>query len=550
MSAQVKSIGQWTATSSRPVFEPDRFSEIISNVREPIHIVINPANQMIGLAVDGTVGSENAAGNTSDTPPHPSYPLVGTVPALYPEWLGDQEFQKTHKTRFAYVGGAMARGITSVDMVIELAKCGMLCFFGSAGLSLKAVEENVTRIKSELEPLGLSWGSNLIHTPAKPELEESMVELYLRLGVHRISAAAFMTISKNIVHYSCKGLHKDAQGKVCRTNHVFAKISRPEVAKHFMSPAPGSILKALVAEGKLTEEEAALAAQVPLAEDITVEADSGGHTDNRPLTVLFSTIAKLRQEMAEKHGYDTKIRLGAAGGLGSPESVAAAFALGASYVLLGSVHQSCIESGMSEEGKKMLATACMADTIMTPSPDMFEIGGKVQVLKKGTLMGVRGNQLYEVYSKYRSIDDIPQDVRENIEKMIFRTTLDSVWENTKKHKLTRATGMNDIERAEKDPKFKMASIFKWYLAKTSQWAINCDSERCMDYQIWCGPAMGAFNEWVKGTSFEHPENRKVKQVALNLMEGAARITKAQQLRTYGVPVPDNAFSYIPITIET
>jgi trans-AT polyketide synthase/acyltransferase/oxidoreductase domain-containing protein len=29
-----------------------------------------------------------------------------------------------------------------------------------------------------------------------------------------------------------------------------------------------------------------------------------------------------------------------------------------------------------------------------------------------------------------------------------------------------------------------------------------DETRRMDYQIWCGPAMGAFNDWVRGSFLE------------------------------------------------
>ena len=57
--------------------------------------------------------------------------------------------------------------------------------------------------------------------------------------------------------------------------------------------------------------------------------------------------------------------------------------------------------------------------------------------------------------------------------------------------------------------------------------------------------MGAFNAWAKGSFLEPPENRGAVQIALNLLEGATAITRAQQLRTYGVPVPSAAFSFRP-----
>jgi hypothetical protein len=57
--------------------------------------------------------------------------------------------------------------------------------------------------------------------------------------------------------------------------------------------------------------------------------------------------------------------------------------------------------------------------------------------------------------------------------------------------------------------------------------------------------MGAFNRWVKGSFLEDPASRTAVQVARNLLEGAAVVTRAQQLRTYGVPVPSAAFHFTP-----
>ena len=95
----------------------------------------------------------------------------------------------------------------------------------------------------------------------------------------------------------------------------------------------------------------------------------------------------------------------------------------------------------------------------------------------------------------------------------------------------------------------MALLFRWYLGSSSHWAIEGNSERQLDYQIWCGPAMGAFNDWVKGSFLEAPANRSVVQIALNLLEGAAVLTRAQQLRVMGVPVPDEAFRFAPRPLE-
>ena len=91
----------------------------------------------------------------------------------------------------------------------------------------------------------------------------------------------------------------------------------------------------------------------------------------------------------------------------------------------------------------------------------------------------------------------------------------------------------------------MALCFRWYLGLSSRWAIAGEASRRLDFQIWCGPAMGAFNDWVKGSFLEPAEARSVTQIALNLLEGAAVATRAHQLRSYGAPVPNTAFRFRP-----
>ena len=60
--------------------------------------------------------------------------------------------------------------------------------------------------------------------------------------------------------------------------------------------------------------------------------------------------------------------------------------MGAAYILTGSVNQSSVEAGTSETVRHMLADAGQADVTMAPAADMFDIGVKIQVLKRGTMV--------------------------------------------------------------------------------------------------------------------------------------------------------------------
>ncbi len=149
----------------------------------------------------------------------------------------------------------------------------------------------------------------------------------------------------------------------------------------------------------------------------------------------------------------------------------------------------------------------MADVIMAPSADMFEMGVKVQVLKNGTLFPMRAQKLYEVYSRCNAIEEIPAEDREKLERQIFRRDLESVWADTVKFFAERDP--SQIERANNNPKRKMALIFRWYLGLSSRWSNSGEAGREIDYQIWCGPSMGTFNDWARGTYLAEPVQRRV-----------------------------------------
>jgi trans-AT polyketide synthase, acyltransferase and oxidoreductase domains len=315
------------------------------------------------------------------------------------------------------------------------------------------------------------------------------------------------------------------------------------VAEKFMSPPPGELLARLVARGQLTEREAQLAARVPVAEDVTVEADSGGHTDNQPLGAVLPVILALRDTVAARFGYPHRIRVGAAGGLGCPQGVAAAFALGAAYVLTGSVNQLAIESGVSDDARAMLAEADIADVTMAPDADMFEMDVRVQVLRRGTMFAPRAQRLYEVYRSHPSVEAIPASLRATLERDVLHASLAEIWAETRSYWLARDP--NELTRAEQNPKHQMALIFRWYLGNSSRWAIRGEVSRRTDYQLWAGPAVGAFNRWTAGSFLAAPAERTVTQIALNLLEGAAVTTRAHQARSYGVPVPAHAFTFVP-----
>jgi trans-AT polyketide synthase, acyltransferase and oxidoreductase domains len=494
------------------------------------------------------VRTERGVGVTTTAPNHwPNHQgtVVAALGPLSPQRLGSAQFTAQHGITYAYMAGAMAGGIASEDLVIALARAGMLGSFGAAGLLPERIERALKRFEAEIG--GLPFAANLIHSPSEDALERGAVELFLRHRVRCVEASAFMDLTPNVVRYRVAGLSRGAGDRPVIGNRLIAKVSRPEVAHRFLLPPPQQIVDDLATRGLISVEQAALASTVPMADDITVEADSGGHTDRRPLTALFGTIVRLRDAVQRERRYPNPPRVGAAGGIGTPQAAAAAFALGADYVVTGSVNQSCIESGTSPAARQLLATAGIADCEMAPAADMFELGVELQVLRKGTLFPMRAKRLYELYRGYAGIDELPAAERARLEEQVFRRPIAAVWEDVVGYFTRRDP--DQLTRAERDPKRKMALIFRWYLGMASRWATVGDPDRSADYQIWCGPAMGAFNEWVRGTYLAAPENRRVADVAIHLLVGAAFATRVHQLALSGVRLPSSCAEYRPVPLD-
>jgi trans-AT polyketide synthase, acyltransferase and oxidoreductase domains len=502
----------------------------LRSVREPLYLLKTDAGLVARVGAPTGFDIEGA--------------VAGYAPASLPENLGDAGFCRDLGIRYPYIGGSMAKGISSAAIAEELARAGMLGFFGAAGLPFSQVEEAAARLSSSLGDL--PYGFNLIHSPHELDLEQALAELYIKRNVRLVEASAFLDLTLPLVRYAVHGIKRAADGRIVTPNRIIAKISREELAAKFFAPAPEKFLRELVASGAITTEQAELAAQVPLAQDVTAEADSGGHTDNRPAIALFPTIASLAARFEQQYRYDRKLRVGLAGGISTPASAAAAFAMGAAYVMTGSVNQACVESGTSDAVRALLAETRQADVTMAPAADMFEMGVTVQVLKRGTMFPMRAAKLYEIYRAHKSVEEIPAAEREKLEKNFFQATIEEIWRDTRAYFLKRDPAQ--VERSERDPKHKMALVFRWYLGMAAHWAKDGADNRRMDYQVWCGPAMGAFNEWTAGSFLEKAGNRKVVTVALNILHGAAQLNRVNFLRCQGIDLPQESFSPEPLEL--
>jgi trans-AT polyketide synthase/acyltransferase/oxidoreductase domain-containing protein len=439
---------------------------------------------------------------------------------ISPQALGAASFRADYGLRYAYLCGAMYKGISSKEMVVAAGRAGLLAYLGTGGMRLHALDESIQYIQRELGG-HYPYGMNLLSNLDRQDLEMQTVQLFLRRGVMKVEAAAYMEISLALVAFRLAGLRRAQSGRIEASNRILAKVSRPEVAEAFMRPAPEALVRQLCEQGLLTPEQAELGRHLPMAQDICVEADSGGHTDRGNPYVLMPSIQGLRDRVMAEQRYAMPIRIGAAGGIGSPQAALAAFMLGADFIMTGSINQCTVEAGTSESVKDMLQGMNVQDTAYAPAGDMFEVGAKVQVLKKGVLFPSRASKLYELYNRFDSLDEIDGRTRSQIEEKYFRRSFEEVWKETREY-YTHANPAK-LVAAERNPKQKMALIFRWYFVHTTRLAMRGTADHRVDYQIHAGPAMGVFNQWVRGTPLEDWRNRRVAHLAELLMAETAKL---------------------------
>jgi len=431
------------------------------------------------------------------------------------ESLGSQAFKKDYGIKYAYVAGGMTKGISSAEWVIKLGQAGLMGYFGTGGLTIPEVESNIQHIQRTLQT-GQAYGMNVFHEPSRPHYEADLFDLFLKHNIACVELGAFMQITPATVKYRVKGLRRDATGNVVSPHKIMAKVSRLETIDLFLSPPPKRIVDKLLATQQISAIEAELSQSIPMADDLCIEADAGGQVYMTMMTLLPAAIQQ-RNQLVAKYGYKKSVRIGAAGGIGTPEAASATFMLGAEFILTGSINQCTVEAATSHTVKDILQQLTVQDTTYAPAGEMFELGAKHQVIRQGVFFPARANKLYDLYQHCQSIDDIDAKTKKQIEETYFHRSFESVYEEIK-------TLMPEhIAKAERLPKFKMALIFRWYFMHTMQLAIQGDPQHKMDYQIYGTSSIGAFNQWVKGTLLEDWRNRHVDTIANKLMQETATV---------------------------
>ncbi|WP_433854483.1 ACP S-malonyltransferase [Streptomyces kronopolitis] len=422
--------------------------------------------------------------------------------------LGSEDFRRDYGVRLAYAAGGMRRGIASVDLVARMAGAGLLSYYGASGLPARDVASAVAAIRARV-PAGAPFGVNVTHDPFDPRAESELVDVLIRDDVRFVEASTHVEATPALVRHRLTGARVLPDGTVHVPRKILAKVTRPDAARLFLEPPPAALVSRLVAEGLLTAEEAEAGARLALADDVCAVGDAGDHSDMATLWALLPALRGLRAELG---GVAGAVRVGAGGGIGAPESAAAAFVLGADFVLTGSLNACTAESGTSAAAKDLLQEADVHDTAFAPYGDLFELGGRARVLRKGVLFHARAGKLHDLWRNHDAWEAVPAAVRAKVERDYLGASFEEV--------LTR---LGDSAESALDPKRRMALVFRWYCAQAATWAIEGTPGRVADYQIPCGPALGACNRWLARTPLHAWRDRHADVLAERLMAGAAEV---------------------------
>ncbi|MEU5023759.1 ACP S-malonyltransferase [Streptomyces milbemycinicus] len=425
--------------------------------------------------------------------------------AVGAETLGAGTFRERYGLRYACLAGAMYGGVSGVELLVRLAKSGGMGFFGSGGLALDEVGAGLDAVRAALGADG-AYGANLLHQYADPERESALVDLFLRAGVRTIEASGFLRITPALVKYRLSG------------GRVLAKVSSTDMAAAFLEPAPRRIVRQLLDEGRIAAADAERFAHLPMADDLCVEVGAGWYDATGTLATLLPAVVRLRDARAARAGAGPRIHVGAAGGIGSPEAAAAAFVLGADFLVTGSINQCTPEAATSEAVKDLLQEVEVHDVALAPAPEMFELGVRAQVVKRGVLLPAKAGKLHELWRRHDSFEDIDAPTRRRIEEKFLHGSF---------HK---AAAAESDAGPGADGKRRMATAFRSYLHRGFRLALRGDPGRKVDYLVYCGPAMGAFNSWVAGTGLEPWRSRHVDTIAEHLMSGTAALLRDRAAR--------------------
>lgn len=377
-------------------------------------------------------------------------PAAGPPPAAAsrPRPAGSSGLRSDYGIRYACLAGSSPFGVTSPAFLRRLSEAGLLGFFGAQGLAPPEIRAALAELRG-VRRYGMAWSSG--------GDERALCDLYLAHDVRHVEVTgALAVVSPQLVRFR----HGDG------SRQVLVRAPDLATAVRFLRPADPATVRALTAAGHLDGVSADAAARGPVATDVAVERDAHA---------LVPALVALRDREAPG------ARIGVAG-VGTPAAVAAAFALGADFVVTTTVNQCTAEAATSDAAKDLLAALDVTDVREAPDPDLFELGARSPVAHRGTLFAARAEELYRMFLRYDRLADVGPRRLAELERTHFGRPLDEV----------RA----DLGVAGRDDRRALASVCAAYCREATAAALRGTPGQRLNYRVPASTDVGAFNRLV------------------------------------------------------
>ncbi|MEU7693428.1 ACP S-malonyltransferase [Microbispora hainanensis] len=258
---------------------------------------------------------------------------IGRAPGGEPyrvrtERLGAATFRRDYGTRLACAALENASAAGSADEVTRTARRGVLAFLGVDGLPAGDVERAVQRLRRDLgpaAPYGVALDGRRV--AGGDEVDQGRVGLFLRYGVRflHVTLGHLTQAPPELVRFRFAGAYRDAAGLPVAPNRLVVRVAAPDLVERLMRPPAEPLLAELSARGALTPAEVEVARGLPVSEDVCLDCSS----DGPGLEVRLPEALRRRDEAVAACGHHIRVGVVCA----TPEAVAAAFVLGADFVV-------------------------------------------------------------------------------------------------------------------------------------------------------------------------------------------------------------------------
>jgi trans-AT polyketide synthase/acyltransferase/oxidoreductase domain-containing protein len=236
--------------------------------------------------------------------------------------------------------------------------------------------------------------------------------------------------------------------------------------------------------------------------------------------IVIPVLSQNRDDIRREYRLQNRVRIGLAGGIGTPYAVASAFVKGVDFVMSGSINQCTVESGQSDLVKSMLAKMDIHDTDYIPTDELLNSKTKVQILKKGVFFPAKAARLHEIFRTQESLSSMPVRLKDEVEKKYLKKSFAEVLGEIVEH--GTPAGLDSLEES---PTYELGLILRWYYNRSIELALNGAQADAVDFNVHTSGAMGACNQWLRNTPYEAWRSRHAEEMGARLMQEAEQMVQ-------------------------